>query len=71
MGHAPCRGRTLRFSTQAELRKHVVDIAQRAPPFAPPPTNPSPVEYDQGDLDDDDDDSRNLQSHLVLHNMYT
>ena len=72
-GMVYCHGAT-RFRSQEDLRRHVDAKARRAPAFHTPTRSPYPVESDDldgsdQDVDSDDEESRNLQAHVVLQHV--
>ena len=72
-GRAYCRG-AIRFRSQGDLRRHVDDKARGAPAFHTPTRNPYPVDSGDSDesgqdVDSDDEESRNLQAHVVLQQV--
>ena len=56
-----CKG-LVSFTNHAALRAHARAFAQKAPPLTSPPTNPSPVEYEEEDNEENEEYVRNLEA---------
>ena len=72
-GMVYCRG-AIRFRSQEALRRHVDDKARGAPAFHTPTRSPYSVDSgdsdgSEQDIDSDDEESRNLQAHVVLQQV--